>query len=41
MVWGRNVTNKFYWDNVAHPYDTIVRYAGMPATFGITFSAHF
>jgi iron complex outermembrane recepter protein len=39
-VWGKNVTNKFYWDNVSHPYDTVVRYAGMPATFGLTLSAH-
>jgi outer membrane receptor protein involved in Fe transport len=40
-IWGKNVTNKFYWDNVSHPYDTIVRYAGMPVTYGVTFSARF
>lgn len=40
-IWGKNVTNKFYWDNVSHPYDTVVRYAGMPATYGITLSARF
>jgi hypothetical protein len=26
---------------VSHPYDTVVRYAGMPETWGITFSAGF
>jgi outer membrane receptor protein involved in Fe transport len=40
-VYGKNITNRFYWDNVSHPYDTVVRYAGMPETWGITFSAHF
>lgn len=40
-LWGKNVTNKFYWDNVSHPYDTVVRYAGMPLTYGLTFSAHY
>jgi len=40
-VYGKNVTNRFYWDNVSHPYDTVVRYAGMPETWGITFSARF
>jgi outer membrane receptor protein involved in Fe transport len=39
--WGKNVTNKFYWTNVSHPYDTIVRYAGMPATYGVTLRARF
>jgi iron complex outermembrane receptor protein len=38
-VYGKNVTNRFYWNNVSHPYDTVVRYAGMPETWGITFSA--
>ncbi len=40
-VYGKNITSRFYWDNVSHPYDTVVRYAGMPETWGITFSAHF
>ena len=40
-LWGKNVTNKFYWDNVSHPYDTVVRYTGMPVTYGLTFSSHF
>ncbi|MDX3899322.1 MAG: hypothetical protein QHC40_02215 [Sphingobium sp.] len=36
QAFGRNVTNKYYWINVAHAIDTVVRYAGMPATNGIT-----
>jgi iron complex outermembrane receptor protein len=40
-VYGKNITNRFYWDNVSHPYDTVVRYAGMPETWGITFSTRF
>jgi outer membrane receptor protein involved in Fe transport len=37
QIYGKNVTNKFYWNNVSHPYDTIVRYTGMPVTYGVTF----
>jgi iron complex outermembrane receptor protein len=35
-VWGRNVTNKYYWTNVVNVYDTSVRYTGQPATYGAT-----
>jgi len=41
QLWGKNVANRFYWNNVSHPYDTVVRYVGMPATYGVTFSARF
>jgi outer membrane receptor protein involved in Fe transport len=41
QLWGKNVANRFYWNNVSHPYDTVVRYAGMPATYGLTMSARF
>jgi iron complex outermembrane recepter protein len=41
QLWGKNVSNRFYWNNVSHPYDTVVRYVGMPATYGVTFSARF
>ena len=37
-VWGRNVTNKYYWTNVFKTLDTVQRYAGMPATYGVTFA---
>jgi iron complex outermembrane recepter protein len=36
-VWGKNVFNKYYWlDNLQTTADTVSRYAGMPATYGIT-----
>lgn len=37
-VWGRNVTNKYYWTNAYKIADTSARFAGMPATYGVTFS---
>jgi iron complex outermembrane recepter protein len=36
MVWGKNVTNSYYWNNVVAQSDVIVRYAGRPATYGFT-----
>jgi outer membrane receptor protein involved in Fe transport len=36
--WGKNVTNKYYWTNVVAFYDTIGRYTGRPATYGVSFS---
>jgi outer membrane receptor protein involved in Fe transport len=41
MVWGKNVTNKYYWQNAVLAYENAVRYAGMPATYGVTFSYKF
>jgi iron complex outermembrane receptor protein len=42
MLWGKNVTNEFYVSNVTNAVvDGIARYAGFPATFGVTFSAHY
>lgn len=35
-LWGRNVTNEFYINNVLNPGDDISRRTGMPATYGIT-----
>lgn len=37
-VYGKNVFNKYYWSNVVAAFDTIGRYAGNPATYGVTFS---
>jgi outer membrane receptor protein involved in Fe transport len=34
-VWGRNVTDEYYWNNANFTADALVRYAGMPATYGI------
>jgi outer membrane receptor protein involved in Fe transport len=36
--WGKNVTDRYYWNNVAQNNDAINRYTGMPATFGFTVS---
>lgn len=36
--WGRNVFNTYYWLEELHVVDAYVRYAGMPATFGVTLS---
>jgi outer membrane receptor protein involved in Fe transport len=37
-AWGRNVTDKYYWTNADHAGNTTIRYAGMPATFGVSAS---
>jgi iron complex outermembrane recepter protein len=37
-LWGRNVTNKFYVINVAHIIDDVTNTAGMPVTYGVSFS---
>lgn len=41
QIFGKNVTNKHYWQNVTHQYDTVLRYYGLPATYGISFSARY
>ena len=35
-VWGRNVTNKYYLTSVTKAQDTIARYTGYPASYGVT-----
>lgn len=35
-VWGRNVFDAYYWTNTAKLIDTVNRWAGMPATYGVT-----
>lgn len=39
QIWGKNVTNKGYWNNVVRIYDTYVRITGQPSTYGVTLSA--
>jgi len=39
--WGQNVTNKYYWSNVVYSFDTIVRYAELPVTYGATLTVTF
>jgi outer membrane receptor protein involved in Fe transport len=41
MVWGKNVTDEYYWTNVTSYYDTVARYTGMPRTVGVSFSYNF
>lgn len=40
-VWGKNITNKYYIVNTLKIQDTLVRYAGSPASYGITFGYRF
>src|SRR3546814_10491630 len=35
QFWVKNLTNEYYWNNVAFLYDTAVRYAAMPRTYGV------
>ena len=39
--YGRNVTNKYYWTTATRRGDTIVRFAGMPVTYGIDLTLNF
>jgi iron complex outermembrane recepter protein len=39
-LWGKNVLDKYYWNNVIREPDNTIRYAGFPATFGLTVSYH-
>jgi outer membrane receptor protein involved in Fe transport len=38
QLWGRNVTNTWYWTAADHVNDVLVRYTGMPVTYGLTLS---
>ncbi|WP_338465566.1 TonB-dependent receptor [Novosphingobium sp. ZN18A2] len=38
QFWGRNVFNKWYWTQATHTNDALLRFTGMPATYGMTFS---
>lgn len=40
-LFGRNLTDEYYWTNVARLSDVIRRYAGQPRTYGIQLSARF
>ena len=37
-IYGRNLSNKYYWNSVASAGDGAVRFTGEPRTFGATFS---
>lgn len=41
QVWGKNVTNSYYWTSVVNYYDTVARYAGRPAEYGLSLGFKF
>lgn len=41
MVYGRNITDEYYWTTATRRTDSIVRFAGMPRTYGLNLSYRF
>ncbi|WP_231639048.1 TonB-dependent receptor [Sphingomonas profundi] len=37
-LWAKNLFNTYYWNNVVAAFDTIGRYTGKPATYGVNVS---
>ena len=40
-IWGRNITNEYYWNGIFQASDNVYRQPARPATFGATFSVRF
>lgn len=40
-IWGRNITNSYYWSNQFVTQDVIVRYAAKPVTYGVSVGYNF
>ncbi len=40
-LWGKNIFDKYYWTNTIEAYDTVVRYAGRPAEYGVAVAVKF
>lgn len=40
-AWSRNVTDKHYWNQSVHVNDVLLRYTGMPRTYGLALSMRF
>ncbi len=38
VLWGRNITDEFYWTRNSKVNELLVHFAGMPQTYGITVS---
>jgi outer membrane receptor protein involved in Fe transport len=36
QIWGRNITDEYYFNSSNHVNDVVVRYTGQPATYGFT-----
>lgn len=41
MLWGKNIFDKYYWTAVIPSSDSSARFAGKPATYGVTFGYKF
>lgn len=41
MLYGKNIFNKYYWNNVTTQSDSTQRQVGLPATYGVQFSIKF
>jgi outer membrane receptor protein involved in Fe transport len=41
LLFAKNVLNKYYWSNVSDDSEVKTRYAGMPATYGVTVGVRF
>ena len=37
-LYGRNITNAYYYTNLVRVIDTVRAYTGMPATYGVRLS---
>lgn len=37
-LWGKNLTDEYYWNNATLYHDTVVRFTGMPRMYGLRFS---
>lgn len=40
-AWGRNITDEHYWNQMQHVNDVLLRFTGMPKTYGVTVSVDF
>ena len=40
-LYGKNVTDKYYYVNTVHAFDTNVRYAGRPASYGVSLAVKY
>jgi len=41
MLWGKNITDEYYWTTIIPASDDIARFAGRPRTYGVTLGYNF
>ena len=41
QIWGRNITDRYYWTNSLKVQERLFRFAGMPVTYGASLSYRF